>query len=126
VRASLGADRFRLLRQLLTETCVLGLVGGAAGLAVAVLAMKAVLVLDPATLPRAQEAALSWPVLAFTIGVSLGAGIVFGLLPATQISRVALDEVLQRWTDWDVDWDNAALSCTSTMRGWETLPISVG
>jgi putative ABC transport system permease protein len=95
VRASLGADRFRLVRQLLTETCVLGLVGGAAGLAVAALAMKAVLVLDPATLPRAQEAALSWPVLAFTIGVSLGAGIVFGLLPATQISRVALDEVLR-------------------------------
>jgi predicted permease len=95
VRASLGADRFRLVRQLLTETCVLGLVGGAAGLAVAALAMKAVLTLDPATLPRAQEAALSWPVLAFTIGVSLGAGIVFGLLPATQISRVALDEVLR-------------------------------
>ena len=95
VRASLGADRFRLVRQLLTETCVLGLVGGAAGLAVAWLAMKAVLALDPASLPRAQEAALSWPVLAFTIVVSLGAGIVFGLLPATQISRVGLDEVLR-------------------------------
>lgn len=95
VRASLGADRFRLLRQLLTETCVLGLVGGAAGLAVATLAMKAVLALDPATLPRAHQAALSWPVLAFTVTVSLGAGIVFGLLPATQISRVALDDVLR-------------------------------
>jgi predicted permease len=95
VRASLGADRFRLVRQLLTETCVLGLVGGAAGLAVAWLAMKAVLALDPASLPRAQEATLSWPVLAFTIVVSLGAGIVFGLLPATQISRVGLDEVLR-------------------------------
>src|SRR6185295_10823579 len=74
---------------------VLGLVGGAAGLAVAWLAMKAVLALDPASLPRAQEAALSWPVLAFTMVVSLGAGIVFGLLPATQISRVGLDEVLR-------------------------------
>jgi predicted permease len=95
VRASLGADRFRLVRQLLTETCVLGLAGGAAGLAVAALAMKAVLALDSATLPRAQEATLSGPVLAFTIAVSLGAGIVFGLLPATQISRVALDEVLR-------------------------------
>jgi putative ABC transport system permease protein len=95
VRASLGADRFRLLRQLLTETCVLGLVGGAAGLAVAGLAMKAVLALDPSSLPRAQEAVLSGPVLAFTIAVSLGAGVVFGLLPATQISRVALDDVLR-------------------------------
>ena len=95
VRASLGADRFRLIRQLLTETCVLGLVGGAAGLAVAWLSMKLVLALDPASLPRAQQASLSWPVLAFTAAVSLGAGIVFGLLPATQISRVGLDEVLR-------------------------------
>jgi putative ABC transport system permease protein len=95
VRASLGADRFRLMRQLLTETCVLGLVGGAAGLAVAWLAMKAVLALDPVSLPRAEQAALSWPVLAFTMVVSLGAGIVFGLLPATQISRASLDEVLR-------------------------------
>jgi putative ABC transport system permease protein len=95
VRASLGADRFRLLRQMLTETCVLGLVGGGAGLAVAALAMKAVLALDPATLPRAQEAALSWPVLAFTLAASLGAGIAFGLLPATQVSRAAIDDVLR-------------------------------
>ncbi|HZM50453.1 MAG TPA: ABC transporter permease, partial [Vicinamibacteria bacterium] len=95
VRASLGANRFRLIRQLLTETCVLGLVGGGAGLAVAWLSMKVVLALDPASLPRAQQASLSWPVLAFTMVVSLGAGIVFGLLPATQISRVGLDEVMR-------------------------------
>ena len=95
VRASLGAGRLRLIRQLLTETCVLGLAGGAAGLLVAALAMKAVLALDPATLPRAQQATLSLPVLAFTLAVSLGAGIVFGLLPATQISRVAMGDVLR-------------------------------
>jgi predicted permease len=95
VRASLGADRFRLVRQLLTETCVLGLAGGAAGLAVAGLAMKALLALDPSTLPRAQQAALSLPVVAFTGAVSLATGIVFGLLPAAQISRAALDDVLR-------------------------------
>src|SRR6185503_6932550 len=85
VRASLGADRFRLVRQLLTETCVLGLVGGAAGLVVAGLGMKALLALDPGTLPRAHQAALSLPVVVFAAAVSLVTGVVFGLLPATQI-----------------------------------------
>jgi putative ABC transport system permease protein len=95
VRASLGADRFRLGRQLLTETCVLGVAGGAAGLAVAGVGMKALLALDPGTLPRAQEATLSLPVVLFTGSVSLMTGIVFGLLPAAQISRAALDDVLR-------------------------------
>jgi putative ABC transport system permease protein len=95
VRASLGAGRLRLIRQLLTETCVLGLAGGAAGLLVAAVAMKGVVALDPETLPRVQQATLSLPVLAFTVVVSLGAGIVFGLLPATQISRVAMMDVLR-------------------------------
>jgi predicted permease len=95
VRASLGADRFRLVRQLLTETCVLGLAGGAAGLVVAGLGMKALLALDPGTLPRAHQAALSLPVVVFAAAVSLATGVVFGLLPATQISRVALDDVLR-------------------------------
>jgi putative ABC transport system permease protein len=95
VRASLGADRFRLVRQLLTETCVLGLLGGAAGLAVAAATMKALQALDPGSLPRAQEAALSLSVVAFTAAASLGAGLLFGLLPALQISRVALDHVLR-------------------------------
>jgi predicted permease len=57
--------------------------------------MKAVLALDPVTLPRAQQATLSLPVLAFTLLVSVGAGVVFGLLPATQISRAALDDMLR-------------------------------
>ena len=95
VRASLGADRFRLARQLLTETCVLGLLGGAAGLAVAAVTMKALLALDPGSLPRAQQAGLSLPVVGFTAAVSLGAGLVFGLLPALQVSRVAVDHVLR-------------------------------
>ena len=95
VRASLGADRFRLARQLLTETCVLGLVGGGAGLAVAALGMKAALTLDPSTLPRAHQAGLSPPVVLFTLLVSLATGVVFGLLPAGQVSRVALDDALR-------------------------------
>jgi predicted permease len=95
VRAAMGADRFRLVRQLLTETWVLGLLGGAAGLSVAAATMKALLALDPATLPRAQQAGLSLPVVVFTAAVSLGAGLLFGLLPALQVSRVALDDVLR-------------------------------
>ncbi|HET8646625.1 MAG TPA: ABC transporter permease, partial [Vicinamibacteria bacterium] len=95
VRASLGAGRFRLVRQMVTESCVLGLLGGAAGLAVAAVAMKALLALDPGTLPRAQQAALSLPVVAFTAAVSIGSGLLFGLLPAAQLTRVALDHALR-------------------------------
>jgi putative ABC transport system permease protein len=95
VRAALGAGRFRLVRQMLTETCVLGLAGGAAGLAVAAVAMKALLALDPGTLPRAQQAGLNLPVVAFTAAVSIAAGIVFGLVPAAQITQGALDHALR-------------------------------
>jgi cytochrome P450 len=60
--------------------------------------------------------------------LSFGYGIHFclGAALARLEGRVALDEVLQRWPEWDVDWDNAKQARTSTVRGWETLPVTTG
>jgi putative ABC transport system permease protein len=84
VRAALGAGEGRLVRQWLAESLLLSLVGGLAGLAVAWGGMRALLAFVPRTVPRADEVSLGLPVLAFLLGVSLLAGIVFGVLPALQ------------------------------------------
>jgi cytochrome P450 len=60
--------------------------------------------------------------LTFAIGTHYCLGAALARLEG----KIALEGILQRFPTWEVDWDNAALACTSTMRGWETLPISVG
>jgi putative ABC transport system permease protein len=94
VRAALGADRFRLVRQLLTEAAALALAGAALGLAVAAGLVRAVVALAPASLPRLEEAALDGPVLAFTVATGVLASLAFGALPALQISRAGVATVL--------------------------------
>ena len=95
VRAALGAGRGRMLRQLLTESLLLGLLGGGLGLALAGAAVRAAPSLLPATLPRLQQIHLSAAVLAFALAVSLGSGILFGLLPAWQSRRLDLQGALK-------------------------------
>lgn len=94
VRSALGADRFRLVRQLMTEAAVLAAGGALLGLAVAVAILRAVTLLAPASLPRLDEATLDLPVLAFTMGAAGLAALAFGALPALQISRAGVAEVL--------------------------------
>ncbi|MDQ3948981.1 MAG: ABC transporter permease, partial [Gemmatimonadota bacterium] len=84
VRAALGAGEGRLVRQWLTESLLLSLAGGLAGLAVAWGGMRALLAFVPRTVPRADEVTLGVPVLVFLLGVSVLTGIVFGVLPALQ------------------------------------------
>jgi putative ABC transport system permease protein len=84
LRSALGARRSDLLRQLLAETGVLALVGGALGLLLAHAGVRALLALGPATLPRAAEIGIDLPVLAFNFGLSLAAGLAMGLVPALQ------------------------------------------
>ena len=87
VRQALGAARGRLIRQLLTESLLLFVLGGVTGFAVLFGARKFLLQFVPESLPRFNEISISWGVLAFAIIVSVAAGIIFGLAPAWLTSR---------------------------------------
>src|SRR5262249_14935374 len=95
IRASLGASQGRVVRQLLTESIVLALAGGAFGLVLAVLTTRSVLHAFPTALPRVEEIGLDVPVLIFTLAISLLAGILFGLAPALKSSAGNLLESLK-------------------------------
>lgn len=82
VRASLGAGQGRLFRQLLTESLVLSVAGGAAGLMLAIWLVRLLKTVIPASVPRAEAIALDWRVAAFTAAISVLAGLIFGTLPA--------------------------------------------
>jgi predicted permease len=87
MRTALGASRNRVVRQLLTESLLLGIASGAVGLSLAVWGTHAALKVLPAALPRAEEIGLDFRVLAFTTIVSLLTGTLFGLAPALATSR---------------------------------------
>jgi len=95
IRAALGANQTRVIRQLLTESVLLAGLGGALGVLLAFWGTKAVLATLPGALPRADEVSLDSHVLFFTTALSLLAGIVFGLAPALKTSRVNLLDILK-------------------------------
>lgn len=90
VRLALGAGSRRLVRQLMTESMVLGVIGGAAGLLLGLWAAEAMIALLPPELPRMPGLRLDGTVVLFTFGISLLAGIIFGLAPALHARRSAL------------------------------------
>ena len=95
IRAAMGASPIRVMRQLLTESCTLSIVGGALGLALAAWGTKTVIHLIPEALPRAESIGIDAPVLLFTLGVSILTGLIFGLVPALRSSRPDLAESLK-------------------------------
>ena len=94
VCAALGAGRGRIVRQLLTESVVLSLTGGALGLAAATLVIRAVPALVPGDIARLDEVTVDGVVLAFTLGLSVVVGLAFGAVPAFQWSRIELVRTL--------------------------------
>jgi putative ABC transport system permease protein len=99
IRAALGAGRRRIIYQLLTESILLSLGGGALGLVLGYWGVRALLAMNPGNIPRIGEngagVTLDWRVAAFTFGVSLLTGILFGLIPAFQASRADLSVTLK-------------------------------
>jgi putative ABC transport system permease protein len=95
VRAAMGAGRLRLVRQLLTESLVLALAGGAAGVFLAWWCTSALAVLGPKEIPRVNEVRIDTTVLLFSVAASVLTGLLFGLTPALGASRVDLNDALK-------------------------------
>ena len=95
IRAALGASRLRVIRQLLTESVLLSLVGGAVGLILAVWWSDLLVALGKEDIPRALQVRIDWRVLSFTAGVSLLTGLIFGLAPALHSAKTELVESLK-------------------------------
>jgi putative ABC transport system permease protein len=95
IRSAMGAGRWRIARQLLTESVLLALVGGTLGMLVAQWGIKLILYISPDAIPRSKEISLDWRVFAFTIGLSFITGLLFGLVPALQAGVVDVHETLK-------------------------------
>jgi putative ABC transport system permease protein len=95
IRSALGATRRDLLRQLMAESLLLAMAGGALGLGLAWLGMKGLVMLKPANVPRISELRIDGVVTLFTLGIAVVTGLVFGLVPALQASRANLQDTLK-------------------------------
>jgi putative ABC transport system permease protein len=95
IRTAVGASRWRIARQLLTESILMSMIGGGIGLFLAYLGVQLILYMSPTAIPRSREIGLDWRVLVFTIGVSFVTGVLFGLMPALQAGEVDVNETLK-------------------------------
>ncbi len=95
IRTALGAGRMRLVRQMLTESAILGLLGGIGGLMVASVGLQALIAATSASFSRTRDITMDWRVLAFTFAISLATGLLFGLAPAWHAAHVVPHDSLK-------------------------------
>jgi len=95
IRSALGAGKWRLLRQFLTEGVLLSIIGGALGAVIGFSGVRALLAANPTSIPRSLEISLDWKVLAFTFAVSIVTGIVFGMAPLLHLREQAVTIALK-------------------------------
>ncbi|MGA9770169.1 MAG: ABC transporter permease [Blastocatellia bacterium] len=95
IRAAMGANRARLIRQMLTESVMLAVLGGACGLVLAMWGIDLLVALKPANLPRLSAIGIDLRVLGFTFAVSILTGVIFGLVPAISSSKLNLNDALK-------------------------------
>ncbi|MEY2564878.1 MAG: hypothetical protein QOH88_3071 [Verrucomicrobiota bacterium] len=95
LRAALGAGRMRLVRQMMTESVLLSLMGGVVGVLLAFWGIQSLIGFGPDNIPRLNEISIDLRVLSFTFGISLLCGVLFGLIPALQASRPDLNDALK-------------------------------
>jgi len=95
VRQALGATRGRLVRQMLTESVLLSVIGGAAGIATAVATLGFILRFVPANIPRLNDVRIDWVVLTFALLISILTGLAFGLAPALHSAKIALSSAIR-------------------------------
>jgi putative ABC transport system permease protein len=114
IRAALGSGRGRIIRQLLTESLLLAVVGGGLGVVIAAWGVDGLVALAPQSIPRLDEVRLGVPVLTFALAVSLASGVLAGLVPALQASRPDLVDALK----------NGAAAVTGRSRARSTLVVA--
>jgi putative ABC transport system permease protein len=120
VRMALGASRKRVVRQLLTESAVLSLLGGVVGLLLAYVAVRVFLAFGPGQIPRSNEIGINSGVLLFTFVVCVGSGILFGLAPALETSRPSLSDPLK-----DANRSSSSGSAQRTHRALLVFEVSL-
>jgi putative ABC transport system permease protein len=120
VRMALGASRKRVVRQLLTESAVLSLLGGVIGLLLAYVAVRVFLAFGPGQIPRSTEVGINSGVLLFTFVVCVGSGILFGLAPALETSRPSLSDPLK-----DANRSSSSASAQRTHRALLVFEVSL-
>jgi putative ABC transport system permease protein len=120
LRMALGASRIRVVRQLLTESTVLSLGGGALGLLLAFVAVRAFLAFGPGQMPRLEEVDINSGVLLFTFVVCVGSGILFGLAPALETSRPSVSDPLK-----DMNRSSSSASAHRTHRALLVFEVAL-